>query len=139
MQRYMNLSVQAVTETGEGVLEQKILEQTAQMDKYSQAVESITINNIETFREIYLILDSHQTQKPIRQLPAYQTSAIFKPDLDLRPAPLVYNCTVLEMHQFNDQFVKYIKSGIDQAPPERVIFAQACVNIDEFWLNEVKS
>ena len=52
MQRYINLSVQAVTETGEGVLEQKILEQTAQMDKYSQAVESIKINNIETFSNL---------------------------------------------------------------------------------------
>ena len=38
MQRYMILSVQAVTEIGDGVLEQKILEQTAQMDKYSKAV-----------------------------------------------------------------------------------------------------
>ena len=35
-----------VTETGEGVLEQKILEQTAQMEKYSQAVQNIKRNNI---------------------------------------------------------------------------------------------
>ena len=74
------------------------------MDKYSKVVEDIKINNIETFREIYLILNSHQTQKPIRQLPAYQTSAIFKPNLKLRPAPLVYNCTMVEMHRFNEQF-----------------------------------
>ena len=46
---------------------------------------------------------------------------------------------MVEMHQFNEQFVKYINSGIDQAPPEGVIFAQACVNIGEFWFNEVKS
>ena len=32
MQKYINLSVQAVIETGEGVLEQKILEQTAQIE-----------------------------------------------------------------------------------------------------------
>ena len=70
MQRYINLCVQTVTETGEGVLEHKIL---------------------------------------------------------------------VEMHQFNEQFVKYIKSGFDQAPPEGVIFSQACINIDEFWLDEVKS
>ena len=43
------------------------------------------------------------------------------------------------MHQFNDQFIKYIKSSINQEPPEGVIFAQACANINEFWLNVVKS
>ena len=43
------------------------------------------------------------------------------------------------MHQFNDKFIKYIKSGINQTIPEGIIFTQACVNIDEFWLNEVKS
>ena len=43
------------------------------------------------------------------------------------------------MEQFNDKFIKYIKSGIDQTTPEGIIFTQACVNIDEFWLNEVKS
>jgi len=42
------------------------------------------------------------------------------------------------MHRFNKQFVKYIKSG-SQVPPERIIFAQACVNIDKFWLNKIKN
>ena len=102
MQKYMILSVQAVTELGEGVLEQKILEQTAQMEKYSHMVESIKENNLEVFREIYFLLDSHETKQPIRQLPAKQTSAKFKPDLELRPAPLVFNCTIVEMHRFND-------------------------------------
>ena len=36
MQRYINLCVQTVTEIREGDLEQKILEQTAQMDKYTK-------------------------------------------------------------------------------------------------------
>ena len=40
------------------------------------------------------------------------------------------------MHQFNDQFVKYIKSG-SQTPPEGIVYAQACVNIDKFLLNEI--
>ena len=53
MQRYMILSVQAVTELGEGVLEQKILEQSAQMERYSHMVESIKGNNAEVFREVY--------------------------------------------------------------------------------------
>ena len=35
MQSYMTLNVQAASELGRGVLEQKILEQSAQMSKYS--------------------------------------------------------------------------------------------------------
>ena len=77
-------------------------------------------------RKIYFLLKSHETKQPIRQLAAKQTSAIFTPDLELRPAPLVFNCSIIEMHQFNDQFVKYIKSG-SQTPPE---------GIDTFWLNQ---
>ena len=80
MQRYMILSVQAVTELGEGVLEHKILEQSAQMERYSHMVESIKGNNEEVFREIYSVLNSHETRQPIRQLPA-KTSKTFKPDL----------------------------------------------------------
>ena len=68
MQKYMILSVQAATELGGGVLEQKILEQTAQMDKYYRMVESIEENNKEVFREIYSVLDSQQIRQPVRQL-----------------------------------------------------------------------
>ena len=32
-----------------------------------------------------------------------------------------------------------MRSGIDQIIPAGVVFTQACVNIDEFWLNEVKN
>ena len=61
MQKYMILSIQAVTELGEGVLEQKILEQSAQMERYSHMVESIKGNNEEVFREIYSVLNSLET------------------------------------------------------------------------------
>ena len=57
MQRYMILSVQAVTELGEGVLEQKILEQSAQMERYSYMVESVKAYNAEVFREVYFVLN----------------------------------------------------------------------------------
>ena len=88
MQKYMILSVQAVTELGEGVLERKILEQSAQMEKYSQMVKSIKENNKDVFREIYSVLDSHKIRQPIRQLPA-KTSGKFKPDLEMRPDPCI--------------------------------------------------
>ena len=45
MQKYMILSIHAVTELGEGVLERTILEKSAQMEKYSHMVESIEENN----------------------------------------------------------------------------------------------
>ena len=48
-------------------------------------VENIKTNNSKTFEKIYLILNSHQTQKPTRQLPEYQTSTI---DGDDFPAAL---------------------------------------------------
>ena len=51
MQKYMILSVQAATEISGGVLEQKILEQTAQMDKYCRMIKSIKDDNKEVFRE----------------------------------------------------------------------------------------
>ena len=49
MQKYMILSVQAATELSGGVLEQKILEQTAQMDKYSWMVEGIKEDKKKVF------------------------------------------------------------------------------------------
>ena len=62
----MILSVQAVTELGEGVLEQKILEQSAQMERYSHMVESIKGNNAEVFREVYFVLNSHKKMPQLR-------------------------------------------------------------------------
>ena len=60
MQKYMILSVQAATELGGGVLEQKILEQTAQMDKYSRMVKSMKENN--NFNSTSTQLNSTSTQ-----------------------------------------------------------------------------
>ena len=68
MQKYMILSVQAATELSGGVLEQKILEQTAQMDKYSRMVEIIKKDNKEVFKEIYYVFDSQEIRQPVRQL-----------------------------------------------------------------------
>ena len=60
MQRYMMLSVQAASELSKGVLEQKILGQTAQMTKYSWMVEGVKEDNKMVFRKIYSVLDSQQ-------------------------------------------------------------------------------
>ena len=94
----MILSVQAATELGGGMLEQKILEQTAQMDKYSRMVKGIKEDNKEVFREIYSVLDSQQIRQPVRQLCTNTSES--KPDFYLRPAPLIFNSSMIEVHRF---------------------------------------
>ena len=100
------------------------------MDKYSRMVESIKENNKEVFREIYSLLDSQQIRQPVRQLCA--NTSEFKPDFNLRPAPLTFNSSLIEIHKFYDQFSKYINSS--NSAPEGTIYAQAGVNMDRFWL-----
>ena len=57
MQEYMKLSIMAASELGKGVLEQKILGQTAQMDYYSGMVENVKENNETVYKDIYSVLD----------------------------------------------------------------------------------
>ena len=97
------------------------------MDKYSWMVESIEENNKEVFREISSLLELQIRQK-VRQLCA--KTGEFKPDFDLRPAPLIFNSSLIEIHQFYDQFTKYINSST--AAPEGIIHAQAIVNWTAF-------
>ena len=105
MQRYLDLSVQTFTGGEEGDLDRKIEQNSAQMDKYTKAVEDIKINNIETFRQIHLILHPPQSlrQQPIRQLHSQvQTSVSFKPCPYLRPSLLVHDCTLKVVEHFNE-------------------------------------
>ena len=80
MQSYMTLSVQAASELGGGVLEQKILEQSAQMCKYSQMVKILKEDNETVIREIYSVLNSQQIRQPVRQL--CTNTSEFKPDFN---------------------------------------------------------
>ena len=105
------------------------------MDRYTH------INNIETFRQIHLILHPPQSlrQQPIRQLHSQvQTSVSFKPYPDLRPSLLVRDCTLKEVEHFNEKFVNYMRSGPNQIIPEGAIYSQVCVNIDNYWLTEIR-
>ena len=131
MQKYMILSVQSASELGKEVLDQKILGQTVQMSQYSRMVENIKEENKTVYRDIYsVLLDSQQPKQPVRQL------CEFKPDFNLRPAPLTSNSTLMETHQFYDQFSKYIKSSY--SVPDGIIYAQAGVHMDRFWFAEIK-
>ena len=84
--------------------------------------------------DIYAVLDvSQKSKQPVskRQL------CEFKPDINMRPAPLTFQSTLMETHQFYAQFSKYIKSS--NSVPDGIIYAQAAVTMDIFWLTEIKN
>ena len=56
MQMYMKLSVQAASELGKGVLEQKMLGQTVPMGHHSCMVKNIQEENKTVYRDIYSVL-----------------------------------------------------------------------------------
>ena len=65
MQEYMKLSVIASSENmDQGVLEQKIMGQTAQMTYYSNMVENVKKDNETVFKDIFFVLDVSQKSKP---------------------------------------------------------------------------
>ena len=62
MQKYMELSVLAASELGKGVLEHKILGQTAQMQKYSRMVKNTKEEKKTVYRDYYsVLLESQQS------------------------------------------------------------------------------
>ena len=84
----MKLSVIAASENmGKGVLEHKILGQTAQMDYYSHMVENVKRNNETVYKDIYSVLDvSQQSKQPVSNGQLCE----FKPNINLRLAPLTF-------------------------------------------------
>ena len=105
MQKYLDLSVQTFTGGEEADLDRKIEENTAQLDKYIKAVDDIKINNIETFRQIQLVLHPPPPlREPTRQPhPHVPMTVSFKPCPDLKTSPLVRDCTLKEVEHFNEK------------------------------------
>ena len=134
MQEYTKLSIIAGSENmGKGVLEHKIMGQTAQMDYFSHMVENVKGNNETVYKDIYSVLDVSQLKQPVSNGQLCE----FKPDFNLRPAPLTYQSTLMETHQLYAQFSKYIKSS--NSVPDGIIYAQAAVTMDIFWFTEIKN
>ena len=67
-----------------------------------------------------------------------QTSVSFKPCPDLRPSLLVRDCTLKEVEHFNEKFANYMRSGPNQTIPTGALYSQVCVNIDNYWLTEIR-
>ena len=60
----------------------------------------------------------------------------FKPDTNLRPAPLTFQSTLIETHQFYAQFERYVKTS--NSLPDGIIYSQAQVNMDKYWLKQIE-
>ena len=116
MQEYMKLSVIA---SSKSVLEQKIIVQTAQMTYYSNMVENVKKGNETVFKDIYSVLDvSQKTKQPVSN----EQLCEFKPDTNLRPAPLTFQSSLIETHQFYAQFERYVKTS--NSLPDGIIYSQ---------------
>ena len=48
------------------------------------------------------------------------------------------DCTLKEVEHFNEKFVNYMRSGSNQVISEGALFPHVCLNINEYWLTEVK-
>ena len=62
----------------------------------------------------------------------------FKPNSDLKPALLVKDCILREVVKFSETFANYMRSSQNQTIPPGALWSHVIVNIDPFWLTEVK-
>ena len=62
----------------------------------------------------------------------------FKLNSDLRPALLVKDCTLREVNIFSEAFSNYMRSSPNLIIPEGALWAQVNVNVDQYWLTEIK-
>ena len=61
----------------------------------------------------------------------------FKPDTNLRPAPLTFQSSLMETHHFYAQFERYVKTS--NSLPDGIIYSQAAVNMDKYWLTQIEN
>ena len=62
----------------------------------------------------------------------------FKLNTDLRPALLVKDCTLKEVNNLSETFSNYMRRSPNQTIPPGALWAQVIINVDQFWLTEVK-
>ena len=96
-EKFIQLSIQTTNGCGEEELNKQIDRQIDEMRK-----TQLKLGNLEISLEI---------RKNFKHKKAHEHPAIFKLNLDIRPAPLISNCTLTEVHKFINQFTRYIESG----------------------------
>ena len=120
---FIELSMKTVGKCGQEELGRRIDRQKEQMDQVEKSVEDIRTGNAETFEKIREVFETR----------TYENSASFRPDLSIRPPPLVSNSSLSDVNNFISQFNKYTQSGNNFTIPG-IIYAKAQVNMDAWWL-----
>ena len=111
-----------------GMFEQKIIEQNANLIYYANIVENVKEGHKIIFKDIYHFLDVSEKAKKTVSIQLWE----FKPDTHLRPAPLTFQSTLMETYHFYAQFERYIKSS--NSISTGIIYSKALVNMDKYWL-----
>ena len=84
---FIELSMKTVGKCGQEELGRRIDRQKEQMDQVEKSVEDIRTGNAETFEKIREVFETR----------TYENSASFRPDLSIRPPPLVSNSSLSDV------------------------------------------
>ena len=95
---------------------------------------------MDIFRDIHLILHPPTQREATTRQPQVpiQVSVSFKLCMDLKSSILQHDYTLKEVEHFLEKFTNYMKSGANQIIPAGALYAQVCVNVDNYWLTEIR-
>ena len=131
-QDYTKISFIASENMSNGMFEQKIIEQNANLTYYANIVEKVKEGHKIIFKDIYHVLDVPEKAKKTVSNQLWE----FKPDTYLRPAALTFQSNLMETYHFYAQFERYINSS--NSIPKGIIYSQALVNMDKYWLKQIE-
>ena len=112
----------------------------AAIKEYSTKFHNIKRSNTVIFQVINTTLNPIQRKavRAVQAAPQPPMSGGFKLNTDLRPHLQVKDCTLKEVNTFSESFYNYMKSSPNSIIPERAIWAQINVNVDQHWLTLIK-
>ena len=123
-------------------MDKLIVDKQAAIEVYSLTIENIKGQNIEIFWLVHSTLNpiptARATAGPIQAAPESSMPGGFKLNSDLRPALLVKDCTLKEVNNFSEAFCNDTQSSPNLTIPEGALWAQVNVNVDQYWLTEIK-
>ena len=141
MEKYLRLS--SLTHAGsDAERDELIVDSQAAIEVYFLTFENIEGQSIEIFRLVHSTLNPIPTARaaarPTQSVPQSSMSVGFKLNSDLRPALLVKDCTLKEVNNFSEAISNYMQSSPNLTIPEGALWAQVNVNVDQYWLTEIK-
>ena len=120
--------LQPVTKAEREELKREIDQQTGKINEFTTEVDSIKLENLETFKKIEDILKSHKNTREHQEENQLKS--------ELKPTPLTVNSSLSDAITFLRNFSTYILSGngeLDQLP-EGMIAGIVRINVDNFWM-----